>query len=89
MEMQETLKKAEAERDSFHDEMVSLRKEIAQKTTESEREARKKDRLEKEMKDVKQTLETRQFEIKQKQAQVTFTRLSILDRWRDDADRPV
>lgn len=51
------------------EELRCFREEMAVKRLESERESRKKDRLEKEMKEIKQTLETRQFEIKQKQTQ--------------------
>lgn len=71
METQEKLKQLELERDALDEEVRSLRQEIALKKTESERETRKKDRLEKEMKEVKQTLETRQFEVKQKQTQAS------------------
>ena len=67
--MQEKLKQTELERESLGEEVTALREEISVKKTDSEREARKKDRLEKEMKELKQTLETRQFELKQKQTE--------------------
>lgn len=43
---------------------------MSAKKAEFERESRKKERNEKEMKEMKQMLENRQFDIKQKQAQV-------------------
>eukprot|EP00210_Caulerpa_lentillifera_P001811 g1741.t1 len=70
MEVQEKLKRTEADRDQLEKEVSDLKNEIGAKKTETEREGRKKDRLEKEMKEIKETLETRQFEIQQKQTQI-------------------
>lgn len=50
-------------------DISQTRDRVNSKKAEAEREARKKERMEKEMKELKQSLETRQFELKQKQAQ--------------------
>lgn len=68
--MQEKLRQSELDKLQLETDITQIRDQINYRKSEAEREARKKERMEKEMKELKQSLESRQFEIKQKQAQV-------------------
>eukprot|EP00951_Prasinocladus_malaysianus_P039952 scaffold453343_cov56-Prasinocladus_malaysianus.AAC.1 len=70
MELQEKLRGAEAEKLALEGEIQTLKDSVGSMKAEGEREVRKKERVEKEMKELKSALETRQLEIKQKQSLV-------------------
>lgn len=64
------MRQTELDKLQLETDITQIRDQMNYKKSEAEREARKKERMEKEMKELKQSLESRQFEIKQKQAQV-------------------
>jgi len=64
---QERAKQLEEDKAGKETEIAQLRDAVAKSKAEGEREMRRKERLEKELKDLKSTLEKRQEEIKQKQ----------------------
>eukprot|EP00898_Chlorokybus_atmophyticus_P000353 jgi/Chlat1/1318/Chrsp118S01746 len=66
----EKLRLAEAERIAAEHDAHSLREQIAARKADAEREQRKKERMEKEMKELRGGLEARQAEIRSKQALV-------------------
>jgi chromosome segregation ATPase len=70
VELQDKLRAAESEKLELEGEIQGLKDNIGSMKAEGEREVRKKERMEKEMKDVKSALEERQMEIKQKVALV-------------------
>lgn len=70
MEYHERIRAAEAEKLDLENEIHQLRDSISAKKAEGERELRKKERMEKEMKELKATLEQRTQEIKMKQSLV-------------------
>mmetsp|Transcript_23941 Transcript_23941/g.66472 ORF Transcript_23941/g.66472 Transcript_23941/m.66472 type:complete len:870 (+) Transcript_23941:229-2838(+) len=70
MEHQEKLRSAETEKLTLEGEIQALKDASGAMKAEGERETRKKERMEKEMKELKNLLEARQLEIKQKQALV-------------------
>ena len=67
---QEKLRLAENNRITLEGDIATLKDSVAEKRMEAEREARKKERMEKEMKELRISLEARQSEIKAKQQQV-------------------
>ncbi|KAG2452279.1 hypothetical protein HYH02_003303 [Chlamydomonas schloesseri] len=73
MEMQEKQRAAEADKLQLDMDIQQLKDSVAEKKAEAEREIRKKERMEKEMKELRQQLEIRSSEIKQKQVQMTST----------------
>ncbi|KAG2443529.1 hypothetical protein HXX76_001881 [Chlamydomonas incerta] len=73
MEMQEKQRTAEADKLQLDMDIQQLKDSVAEKKAEAEREIRKKERMEKEMKELRQQLEIRSSEIKQKQLQMTST----------------
>ncbi|KXZ47347.1 hypothetical protein GPECTOR_36g70 [Gonium pectorale] len=73
METQEKLRAAETDKLQAEMDIQQLKDAVAEKKAEAEREIRKKERMEKEMKELRQQLEVRSSEIKQKQMQVTTT----------------
>eukprot|EP00798_Chlamydomonas_sp_ICE-L_P006525 gene6525-3166_t len=77
MENQEKLRHAENERLTMETDIQGLKDSVAERKMEAERETRKKERMEKEMKELRLNLELRQGEIKQKQVQVTTTEESV------------
>ncbi|GFH17729.1 uncharacterized protein HaLaN_14421 [Haematococcus lacustris] len=77
METQEKLRTAENGKLSLESDISALRELVAEKKMEAEREARKKERMEKEMKELRVSLEARQSEIKAKQQQVAVTEESV------------
>eukprot|EP00899_Mesostigma_viride_P002905 jgi/Mesvir1/12615/Mv16076-RA.1 len=70
MEANEKLRAAEQEKLALDHTVHQLQDSIAGKKMEGEREMRKKERMEKEMKELKMALEHRQLDIKQKQSLV-------------------
>jgi predicted nucleic acid-binding Zn-ribbon protein len=68
--LKEKLRGAETAKLSLEADIAVLREAVAERKMEAEREARKKERLEKEMKELRASLEARQGEIKSKQQQV-------------------
>ena len=71
MELSERLRAEEASKLGLETDVASLKEQVAAKKAEGEREARKKDRLEKEIRDLKGHLEQRAQELKSKQGMVT------------------
>jgi hypothetical protein len=67
---QEKLRAADVVKLSLEADITALRENVAERKMEAEREARKKERMEKEMKELRASLEARQQEIKSKQQQV-------------------
>jgi hypothetical protein len=67
---QEKLRSSENAKMSLETDIQQLRELVAEKKMEAEREARKKERMEKEMKELRLSLESRQNEIKAKAQQV-------------------
>lgn len=70
MDTQERLRLAESDKACLEGDIASLKESVAERRAEAERELRKKERMEKEMKEMRVGLEARQGEIKQKQLQV-------------------
>eukprot|EP00873_Tetraselmis_striata_P013169 jgi/Tetstr1/433433/TSEL_022707.t1 len=70
VELQDKLRAAETDKLELEGEIQGLKDNIGSMKAEGEREVRKKERMEKEMKDIKAALEERQMEIKQKVALV-------------------
>ena len=68
MEQHERIRAAEADKLDLENEIHQLKDSISAKKAEGERELRKKERMEKEMLELKRTLDNRTYEIKQKQA---------------------
>ena len=66
----ERIRVGEGERLSLESEANALRDNIGTKKAESEKELRRKERMEREVKELRTVLETRQHEVKAKQAQV-------------------
>ncbi|PNH05361.1 hypothetical protein TSOC_008387 [Tetrabaena socialis] len=73
IETQEKLRGSEADRLQLDIDIQQLKDAVAEKKAEAEREVRKKERMEKEMKELRTQLEVRSGDIKQKQLQVTAT----------------
>uniref|UniRef100_A0A061SN17 Flagellar associated protein n=1 Tax=Tetraselmis sp. GSL018 TaxID=582737 RepID=A0A061SN17_9CHLO len=71
LENQEKVRSAEAEKLALESEIQGLKDSIGSMKAEGERETRKKQRMEKEMKELKSALEARQHEIKEKQTEVS------------------
>lgn len=57
---------------------MQLRDQINAKKSEAERESRKKERMEKEMKELKQSIEQRQLELKEKQKHVSALLIKLI-----------
>ena len=70
MELGERVRSIEAQKLEVESEMHQLRDQISQKRAEGERELRKKDRMEKEMRDLRALLDERALDLKQKQLAV-------------------
>ncbi|KAJ7531789.1 hypothetical protein O6H91_14G058500 [Diphasiastrum complanatum] len=70
-ELNEKLGNADEQKTSMEHDLGLLRDQIAAKKAEGEREVKKKERMEKEIKDLKASVEAKQNEIKLKQAAVT------------------
>ena len=68
----EKVRGMETEKSKFEQESGELNDLIAQKKQESEREQRRKERLEADVKDLKQQLEAKQSDIRGKQVQLTY-----------------
>lgn len=73
METQEKLRHAENDKLQLDTDIQGLKDGVAERKMEAERELRKKERMEKEMKELRLSLEARQSEIKQKQGQIQAT----------------
>jgi chromosome segregation ATPase len=70
MEQNERIRSAEADKLDLENDIHQLKDGISAKKAEGERELRKKERMEKEMLELKRTLDNRTYEIKQKQTLV-------------------
>eukprot|EP00002_Diphylleia_rotans_P000333 TRINITY_DN10172_c0_g3_i1.p1 TRINITY_DN10172_c0_g3~~TRINITY_DN10172_c0_g3_i1.p1 ORF type:complete len:860 (+),score=260.50 TRINITY_DN10172_c0_g3_i1:63-2642(+) len=70
-ELTEKIRVLEGEKISSEHEIHTLKELIAAKKAESDREQRRKERLEKELKDLKTILENKQIEIKSKHSLIT------------------
>ncbi|KAG2452283.1 hypothetical protein HYH02_003307 [Chlamydomonas schloesseri] len=73
MATQDKLRAAEADKLQLEADIQHLCSTISDKKTEAEREIRKKERMEKDMKELRQQLEMRTAEIKSKQLQMAAT----------------
>lgn len=67
---QEKLRGADTSKLQMEADNQVLREAVSEKKVEAERESRRKERMEKEMKELRASLEARQQEIKAKQQQV-------------------
>lgn len=70
MDVSEKLRQSETDKLQLEGDIQALRDQITAKKAEAEREQRKKERMEKEMKDLKGTLDQRSVEMKQKQLSI-------------------
>lgn len=77
LETTEKLKRAEQEKLQLLDEIASLKEQINARKLESDRQLRLKDKLEREVKDLRSTLDSRQNEIRNKQQLVAQAEESI------------
>lgn len=66
----EKLRAAELEKAGLEEEVQGLRDQVAQKKAEADKELKRKERLEKEMRDMRAVLEARHADIRDKQAAV-------------------
>ena len=73
METQEKLRHSENDKLQLDTDIQGLKDGVAERKLEAERELRKKERMDKEMKELRLSLEARQSEIKQKQVQIQAT----------------
>lgn len=68
--VQQRAGQAEAERTAMDADLQFIRHQVAEKRMEAERESRKKERLERDIRDMKMTIEQRQTELNEKTAAV-------------------
>ena len=71
VELQDKIRQLETDKMSNEQDVLSLKEAIAAKKSESDREARRKERLEKELKELKERIEQMSSEIKAKQVTIS------------------